>query len=181
MQVVHQPALFYRQNLVEGSRDVETDGRHILGSPSLGGGRGEVFQFFICQPSFVGAAEVEFVAVFLGLHATQDGTKLRQFHLADAVKLVIDLLLLELQLLLVRQVLPLAAAAHAEVLAEGCRAYLTIFYKLHHFAFGKRVLLALYLHVADVARHAEGHKHHQVVPVEQAFALGSHGLDGDTL
>ena len=132
--------------------------------------------FFLCQIAFVGTAEVQLVAIFLRLHTTQDGTELRQLHLADAVQLVVDLLLLELQLLLVGQVLPLAAAADAEVLAEGYRAYLTIFYKAHHLALGKGVLLATNLYVAHVARHAEGYKYHQVVPVEQALAFGCHSL-----
>ena len=102
--------------------------------------------------------------------------KLGQFHLADTCQLVEDLLLLELQLRLVGQILPLTTTAHTEMFAEGHRAYLTIFYKPHHFALGKGVLLPSDLYVADITRHAERHKHHQLLPVEQAFSLCGNSL-----
>ena len=97
------------------------------------------------------------------------------------MQLVVHLLLLKLQLLLVGQVLPLATAANAEMLAERSRAYITIFYNTYNLALCKRMFLAAYLHVNNVARHAPGHKNYQFVPVEQAFPLGSHGFDGDAL
>jgi hypothetical protein len=67
------------------------------------------------------------------------------------------------------------------MLTERYRAYFTIFYEAYHLALGKRVFLATNLHVAHIARHAEGYKDHQLVPVEQAFSLGSNSLDGDPL
>ena len=86
------------------------------------------------------------------------------------------LLLFELQLLLIRQVLPLTTTTGTEVLAEGGRAYITIFYKAHHFALGKGVFFAANLYVAYVARHAEGYEYYQFIPMEQAFALGGNSL-----
>ena len=94
------------------------------------------------------------------------------------MKLVEDLLVLELQLLLVGQVLPLAASANTEMLAERNRAYLTIFYKAHYVALGKRVFLPTYLHVDNIAGHAERYKDNQLVPVEQAFSFSSYCFDG---
>ena len=126
--------------------------------------------------ALVGTAVVEFVAVCLGMHGAEDGTKFRQVDLPDARQLVIDLLLLELQLLWIGEVLPLAATTDAEVLTERNRAYITIFNKAHHLALGKGVLLAADLDVAHITRHAERHEHHEVVPVEQALSLGSHRL-----
>ena len=86
------------------------------------------------------------------MYAPQDGHKLGQFHLADTCQLVEHLLLLELQLRLVGQILPFTATAHTEMFTEGYRAYLTIFYKPHHFALGKGVLLPSDLYVADITR-----------------------------
>ena len=137
MQVVHQPALLDGQDLIEGSRDVEADGWYIFGTFTDGEGT----NLFLREPTFVRTAKVELVAICLCMYAPQDGHKLGQFHLADTCQLVEDLLLLELQLRLVGQILPLTTTAHTEMFAEGHRAYLTIFYKPHHFALGKGVLL----------------------------------------
>ena len=62
------------------------------------------------------------------------------------------------------------------MLAEGGRAYITIYNKPYHFALGEGMLLASDLYVTDVARDAEWYEHHQIVPVEQALAFGGHGF-----
>ena len=118
VQVVHEPALLNGQYLVEGSCDVESDGRNVLVQTVI-------FQLITGQPAFVGTSKVELVAVFLRLDTAQDGMELRQLHFADTRQLVVHLLLLKLELLFVRQVLPFATTAHTEVGAEGGRAYLT--------------------------------------------------------
>ena len=169
VQIVHQPAFLNRQDLIEGTRDMETDGRYVLHQRL-------VLQLFAGQPSLIGTAKVELVTVLLSVYGAQDGTKFRQFNLSDARQLVEYLLLLELQLLGVGQILPLAATADTEVLAEGSRAYITILYKAYYLAFGKGVLLASDLHVAHIAGHAKRHKHHQLLPVEQALPFGCHSL-----
>ena len=61
MQVVHQPALLDGQDLIEGTRDVETDGWGVLHQRF-------VLQLFTGEPTLVRTAEIEFVAIFLGLH-----------------------------------------------------------------------------------------------------------------
>ena len=137
---------------------------------------GETLNLFLRQIPLVSTAEVELVAVFLCLHTTQDRTELWQFHLAYPMQLVIHLLLFELQLFLVRQILPLAAATYTEVRAEWYRAYITIFYKAYNLTLGKGVLLSTDLHVTHITRHTEGYKYHQVIPVEQTFAFSCHRL-----
>ena len=92
------------------------------------------------------------------------------------MQLVIDLLLLELELFLVGQVLPLATTADSEVVTEGRRAYLTKFNKAYHLAFGKGVFLATDLNVTDITRYTERHEYHQIVPVEKTFSLGGNRL-----
>ena len=179
LHVVHQPALLYGQYLVERPRDVESDGRHILQAWALF--LGQHANLLFRQIPFVGASEVQLVAVLLRLHRAEDWPELRQRYLADACQLVLHLLLLELQLFLIGQVLPLTASADAEVLTEGHGTNLARLHNPHHLALGKRVLLAPDLNVAHVAWHAPGHKHHQVLPVEQAFPLGSHRFNGDAL
>ena len=75
VQVVHQPALLNRQDLVEGSRDVETDGRHVLQALTLVVGQGG--DLFLCQITFVGTAVIEFIAVFLCLYTSQNRPEFR--------------------------------------------------------------------------------------------------------
>ena len=84
------------------------------------------------------------------------------------MKLIIHLLLLELQLFFIWQVLPLTSSTGAEVFAEWFSTLVTFLYKTNYFALGKRVLL--------VARHTEWYKHYQLVPMEQTLALGSNCL-----
>ena len=174
VQVIHQPAFLDGQDLVEGPCDVETDGRHTFQAHALF--FGEALNLLFCQIPLVGTAKVEFVAVFLCLYAAKNGAELRQFHFSDAMQLVIDLLLFELELFLIGQVLPLAATANTEMVTEGRRAYLTKFYKTHHLALGKGMLLTTNLNVTDVTRYAERHKYHQIIPVEKALSLGGNRL-----
>ena len=94
-----------------------------------------------------------------------------QFYLADACQLVINLLLFHLELLSVRQLLPFATATHTEVLAEGLRAYLTIFMVTDYLGFHERVLFATYLQVDDIARYSPRHKDYHVVDPSQRLAF----------
>ena len=73
----------------------------------------------------------------LCLDAAKNGTKFWQFYLADTCQMVEYLLLFELQLFVVGQILPFTTTADTEMLTEGSRAYITIFYKAHHLALGK--------------------------------------------
>ena len=174
VQVVHQPTLLNRQNLVESPCDMESNGRHILQTLTLV--VRQCLNLFLGEIALVGAAEVQFVAILLRLYATKDRAELWQFHLAYAVQLVVHLLLLEFQLLFIGQILPLTTTTDTEVFAEGNCAYLTICNKAHHLALGKGVLLATNLYVTNIARYAEGDEDHQVLPVEQAFSLSGHSF-----
>ena len=177
VQVIHQPAAVDGVDLVEGAGDVEADARVVA--------RGEVealvLQLLLGEPPAVAAAELQFVAVFLCLDRTQDRIERRQLDLTDARELVEHLLLFGLQLLLVGQVLPFAAAADAEMLAERSGAHLTLADEAHNAAFGIAVLLLHDLHVDDIAWDAERYEYDQVVVVKQALAFRSNGLDGDAL
>ena len=165
VKVVHQAALLDGINLVESSRDVEANGIHVV----KGLARRHLFPR---EPALVAASEVELVAVFAGLHRSQNWHELRQLHLANARKLVVDLLLLGLDLLLIGQVLPLAAAANAKVLAHGRRAYITIFMETYHFRFAIVMLFPAHLQVDHVARHTERHEHHHLAHTGKRLALG---------
>ena len=78
MQVVHQPALLDRQNLIESSCNVETDSWCVLYQCL-------VLQLLSGQPAFVGTTEVQLVTVFLSLDTTKYRTEFRQLYLAYAV------------------------------------------------------------------------------------------------
>lgn len=175
VQVGHEPALPDGQDFVEGPCDVETYGR----------GKGyAALHVFVGQPLLVAATEVKFVAVLPYVCRPLDGaepaigvvtiTEWRQFYLADARQLVIDLLLLERQLLGVGECLPFASSTDAEVLALGRDALRRGGDEPHYLALGVGVLLAAQLNVNDVARDAERHKDDK--RSLRALALGELGL-----
>jgi hypothetical protein len=153
VQVVHQPALLDRQDLVEGTRDVESYGGNVL----------QTFAFFLRQTlnlfageiALVGTAEIQLVAVFLCLFGAEDGLALWEFHLADARQLIHHLRLLHAELFGVGELLPFAAAARAEVLAHRLLAYLAELDKPVHFGIPVVVLLADDAQINHVARDAE--------------------------
>ena len=57
VQVVHEPAFLYRQNLVESSSDVESYSVHVVVLESRR-------HLFPCKPSFVAAAKLQLVSIF---------------------------------------------------------------------------------------------------------------------
>ena len=182
-EVIHQPALLDRVNLVEGTGDVETDG--VLGMALLERSDGIVLllregcDFLGGEPTFVGASELYLVAILLGLHAAHDRAELWQLNLADAGELVFHLFLLCLDLLSIRQVLPLATAADAEVLAHRLLSHVALFDEANHLRLAILMFFLDYLQVYHIARHAERHEDDLVVYVSDALALGCYSLDGD--
>ena len=175
MEVIHQPAFLYGQNLVECPRDMEADGWGIFSRTIL------IPQstlltpqsyFFFRQPSLVGTAIVHFVSVLPLLDRAKDRAELRQFNLSDARQLVLYLPFLHLQLFGVGQVLPFASATETEVLTARFFAYLTILYKPHHFTLSKAVLLSSDLYVNNVTWYAKRYEYNQVIPVEQRLSFG---------
>ena len=172
MGVVHQPALLDGQYFVECPGDVEANAVHVV---ILESGCNLLFG----QPALVGTAKLKFVAILRCLGRAEDGAELGQFNLPNPRQLVENLLLLEPQLLLVRQVLPLASATYAEMLAHGLCAQLTVFHKPSHLCFAVIVLLFLYLEVNNVARNGERHEHDKVVDSGHRLAFGCHIGDGD--
>ena len=132
-------------------------------------------------PALVGTAEVQFVAVFLGLHAAHDRTKFGQLHLPDSRQLVEDLLLFHPKLFVVGNLLPLATATDTEVLAERLCASRTIFVEPDDFSLHERVFLAANLQIDDVARYCPRYEHYHFIYSRQCFALGSVVSDGDVL
>jgi hypothetical protein len=67
------------------------------------------------------------------------------------------------------------------VLAEGFFAHFALLNEAYYFALGKRMFFTANLNVADIARDAERYEHHQLIPVEQAFAFSCNSLDGNVL
>ena len=95
LQVVHEMALPNGQDFVESAVDVEADGIHVVK-------RLACLNLFAGEPSFVGAAEFQLVAVFINFHRTENRPDFRQVDLSDAHELVFHLLLFGLKLLLIR-------------------------------------------------------------------------------
>ena len=90
------------------------------------------------------------------------------------LKRVGHLLLLELQLVVVRNVLEFATATHAEMLTHWLGANFTWLYQIHNVTLAKAVFLAVDFHIGNIARSTKWYKHHQVVPASDAFTLGCH-------
>ena len=199
MELVHQVAFLDGQNLVERTRDVESEGGGVFAPPPFGGGWGEAFNFLFRQITLVGCAKVEFVAIFIlpdrphdGLERAEavgrSGTRVGQGEVADARELVEHLLFLEAQLLFVGQVLPFAAAAHAEMLASRHFAHLAQLVEANGFGLGIAVFFPLDLQIHNVARHAPRHENDQLAlgravvggncQSHQRFSLGGDVGDG---
>ena len=104
-----------------------------------------------------------------------------KLHVRDARKLVVHLLLLGPQLLFVGQVLPFAAAAHAEMLAHRLNAHVAILHETHHLGFAIAVFFLSYFEVYHVAWHREGYENNHVVDPRQRLSFCRHVCNGDVL
>ena len=131
-------------------------------------------ELFSGEPALVGESELQLVAVVRRRCRAQDGIDGRDGHLGDTLHGVNHLLLLALQLVLVGQMLPLAAAAQPKVLTHRLHAQLTRLDQALDMPLGKAMLLAVNLQVNHITWSAKRHKHHQVVPAAQALTLGCH-------
>ena len=138
-------------------------------------------QLFRSKPALVAASELNLVTVLLGLHAAHDRAELREFDLADAGELVFHLLLLRLDLLLVRKVLPFATATDAEVLAHRLLSYVALLDEANYLRLAILMFFLNYLQIYHIARHAERHEDDLVIYASDALTLGCYGLDGDVL
>ena len=99
----------------------------------------------------------------------------------DTRKLVVHLLLLGSQLFFVGQVLPFAAAAHAEMLAHRLNAHVAILHETHHLGLAIAVFLLSYFEVYHVAWHREGYENNHVVDPRQRLSFCRHVCNGDVL
>ena len=174
VDVGHEAAFVDVEYLVECPGDVEAHGVGVFH-------RLAALDDLAREPPLVAEAELQFVAVGARLGAAQYGRHGRQFHLADAAQGVLHLFLFVVQLAVVAQALPLAAAAHAEMGAERLVALGAVGVYGHGLGLGVTVLLAAQLQVADVARHDVGREDHEAVDARQSLALGGDVLDGDVL
>ena len=176
VKVIHEPALTNGVDLIEGTRDMEADGSvvAIFEIEVLVG------KFFLCEPPTVTATKLEFVAIGCGLDRAKDRRDRRQVDLADTRQLIKDLLLLGFKLLLIGQILPFAAAADAEMLAERLRTHLALLDKVDDTSFSIFVFLTVNLDIHNIAGNAEWHEDHTVVVMEKTFAFSSYGFDGDS-
>ena len=124
------------------------------------------------EPAFVGEGELQFVAVEGLFRRAQTRAHLGQLDLADAGELVAHLAGLEAQLLVVGQVLPLAAAANAEVRAERLDAHRRALDEPHRTPLHVTAVSLDYLYVHHVARHGHRHEDHLLLVSTHGLALG---------
>ena len=165
-----QPAGADVEHLVEHVRDMEPHGRRSVE-------RRTALHLLACQPAAVSKGEFQFVAVEARRRRTQAGGDLRELDLPDPGQLVTHLRRFEAQLLLIGQVLPFAAPAHAEVFAEGLLAQRRAFHIVHDAALHEAAALDADLHVHHIARNRHRDEDHHVVPTPHGLALGRQGRD----
>ena len=93
--------------------------------------------------------------------------------MANTHQLILDLLGLLFELLLVGQILPLAAATHAKVLTEGLSAQRRTLYKAHNDSLHIATMMLAHLHIDNIARHGHRHKDNLVIHLAHGLTLGS--------
>ena len=133
------------------------------------------------HPALAGSAEFQLVTIKLRTLGGECRPDFRDLQVADSDQLVVHLLPFGYQLHLVRQRLPPAAAADAEMLAERLDA---VRGRLDHpgdEALHIVFLLPEHLDVHDVAGNGEIDEDDHPVHMRQRLAFGSDGLDGDVL
>ena len=162
--VVLQPAFVDGQYLVECSRNVESHRVHLVVLHVL-------LHLLFGEPAFVGERKLQLVAVEARFFRAQNGTKFRKFYLPDAGEVVEYLFLLVLELLFVRQTLPFASSAHAEMAAERLHTQGRFFIELYGHRFGVMVLLAFHLQIDYIARHYIRDKYYQFIHFSHGFAF----------
>ena len=160
-----EPALVDIQHLVEHVGNVESHGRRVADVA-----RG--LDLLARQPAAAGEGEFEFVAVELRMRRAQAGRDFGQGDLADARKLIANLLGFEAQLLFVGQILPLATAADPEMFAERLGAQGRFLHIADDEALHEAAALGSNLHVDHVARDGQRHEDHHVVPAPHGLAFG---------
>ena len=165
--VVLQPAALDVKHLVKGPGNVETRSVAV-------GELGPAVELLAGEPALVRESEFQLVAVVRRCRRAQNRIDLGDGHLGDTLHRVHHLLLLALQLVLIGQMLPFAAAAQAEVLTHRLHTQLTRLHQTLDMPLGIAMLLAVDLQINHVARSPKRHKHHQVVPAAQALPLGRH-------
>ena len=133
------------------------------------------------QPAAVGSGELKLVAVADGLFGPQDGGELRHFQVADTHQLVQDLLAFGLKLHFVRQRLPSAATANAEMLAERFKPVFGRFYNPFDKTFHIIFLFPVHLDIDNVSGHGKIYEYDHTVHVCERFSLGSDRFNRDIL
>jgi len=152
------------QNLIPESRDVET------GSAALR----ELYaalELLLGEPFVVREAELELVAVFVLFGASEDGQIFLRLYVANFFQILTHLFVLVLQLLIVAQVLPLAPATNAEIVAFVLYAVVAVFVHVNDFSFEVGAALFGDLNIHDIARHTASDEYHALVVSTYGLAL----------
>ncbi len=102
---------------------------------------------------------------------TYYGTDLREVKSADTAEIIIYLLLFKLKLLLLWQVLPVAAAANTEMVATGILSHIRILMLLNHIPLHVVLPLPGNLYIHYIARNQHGYKHNLIINPAQGFPL----------
>ena len=102
--------------------------------------------------------------------------KRRKLHLTYTRQLVVNLLLLGLQLLGIRKLLPLATSADAEVYAHRLLSHSTLLNEAHHTSLHVTVFLFDNLKVNHITRNHERHKDNLLAHMRHTLSFGCHTL-----
>ena len=165
-------ALLDVENLVEGSRNVESEGIHLVEHLAA-------HYLLQRQPLLVRESEFQFVPVTAREFAPEDGHAFRELHLADALQVVHHLFLFPFQLFVIGEYLPFAASADTIVRTKGFGTVGAEGMELHGLAFGETVFLATQLYVHDVSGYDKGNEDGHAVDACKGLAFSSDIGDKD--
>ncbi len=133
------------------------------------------------EPPLVAEGEFQLVAVVAHAGRGHDGRYRRKHQPTKPFQVVDHLLLLVLELLRVGEVLPLAAATGAEVLAEGGDAIGGGGDDPRGDRLGVVALLLGHAHIHHIARYSAGNEDHHAFVLGNGLALRTRAFNGEVL
>ncbi len=151
---VLQMTMCYMEHLVESPRNVKSESVVAVGKLLAAA------DIFPAAPFLIGERIFHFISVGPFLTRPERGADLRELNLGDALQGVDHLLTLVLELLLVREMLPFAAATCAERLARGLATQRTRSDDTRDMSLSETVLLFIYFEVNDIAGGGIRNKHY---------------------
>lgn len=132
---------------------------------------------FVSQPTFVAKGKFEFIAIKKLFGRTEYRTDRRQLYLPDSRQLIGHLLLFELELSIVRQMLPFATTTDSIVFTYRIYPPRRTFDKTNDIPLHVPTSFGANLYIDNIARYSHRNKNHYIVIAPQRFPFCRYGND----